>query len=65
MQLSPLALAEIQWWLDNARKLKRDIRHDKPNITLQSDASKLGWGVVFGPQKTGGGGGRWTPEMFL
>lgn len=59
MQLSSLSVTEIQWWLDNVHHLKRDIRHDNPNVTIQSDASNLGWGAVFGAQKTGG---RWTPS---
>ena len=59
IQLSALALTEIQWWMNNVPTLKRDIRHDRPSITIQSDASKLGWGAVFGTQKTGG---RWTPS---
>ena len=56
MQLSPPALAELQWWRDNAQTLKRDIQHAHPSTSIQSDASTLGWGAVFGTQKTGGGG---------
>ena len=58
IQLSPMALQEIRWWLNNAITLHRDIQHPRPSVTIQSDASKLGWGAVFGAQKTGG---RWTP----
>ena len=57
MQLSPSAFKEIQWWHDNAVTLKRDIQHDHPSTSIQSDASTLGWGAIFGIQKTGG---RWT-----
>ena len=59
MQLSPPALAELQCWRDNAQTLKRDIQHAHPRTSAQSDASTLGWGAVFGTQKTGG---RWTPS---
>ena len=59
MQLSPPALAELKWWRDNAQTLKRDIQHAHPSTSIQSDASTLGWGAVFGTQKTGG---RWTPS---
>ena len=59
MQLSPPALSELQWWRDNAVTLKRDIQHDDSSTSIQSDASTLGWGAVFGTQKTGG---RWTPS---
>lgn len=58
MQISPPALTEIQWWHNNADTLKRDIHQDHPSVTIQSDASTLGWGAVYGTQKTGG---RWTP----
>ena len=58
MQLSLMALQEIRWWLNNAITLHRDIQHPRPSVTIQSDASKLGWGAVLGAQKTGG---RWTP----
>ena len=58
LRLCPMALQEIRWWLNNAITLHRDIQHPRPSVTIQSDASKLGWGAVFGAQKTGG---RWTP----
>ena len=54
MQISPPALTEIQWWHNNADTLKRDIHQDHPSVTIQSDASTLGWGAVYGTQKTGG-----------
>ena len=48
MQLSPPALAELQWWRDNAQTLKRDIQHAHLSTSIQSDASTLCWGAVFG-----------------
>ena len=64
MQLSPPALAELQWWRDNAQTLKRDIQHVHPSTSIQSEASTLGWGAVLALKKRGGGvgGGRWTPS---
>ena len=59
MQLSPPTLSELQWWRDNAVTLKRDTQHDHPSTSIQSDASTLGWGAVFGTEKTEG---RWTPS---
>ena len=58
MRLSPPALTELQWWLENATGLKRTICHGNPSVIIQSDASKLGWGAVCGERKTGG---QWTP----
>lgn len=59
MQLSAQAITELHWWRDNARDLTWDICHANPSVTIQSDASKLGWGAVFGEQKTRG---RWSPS---
>lgn len=56
MRLSPPVLTEIQWWRDNTATLKQDIHHDHPSTSIQSDASTMGWGTVFGTQKTGGDG---------
>ena len=59
MQLSSEALLEVQWWINNAQSLKRNIIHDNPDIVIQSDASNLGWGAVYGQAKAGG---RWTAK---
>jgi hypothetical protein len=59
MSLSPQALSDIRWWLDNAHHLKRDIIHHNPDIVLKSDASNLGWGAVCADKKAGG---RWLPS---
>ena len=48
VHLSQPALTEIQWWVNNATRLKRNICHGNPNVIIQSDASKLGWGAVCG-----------------
>ena len=63
MQLSPPTLAELKWWRDNAQTLKQDIQHAHSSTSIQSDASTLGWGAVFGTQKNGGGDGSlWKPN---
>ena len=59
MHLSQPALTEIQWWINNATRLRRNICHGNPNVIIQSNASKLGWGAVYGKRKSGG---RWTPS---
>ena len=48
MRLSPPSLTELQWWLENATGLKRNICHGNPSLIIQSDASKLGWGLYAG-----------------
>lgn len=57
IQLSPKALLEIKWWINNAHTLKKNIVHDNPHVVIQSDASNQGWGAVCGEKKAGG---RWT-----
>jgi len=61
MHLSQPALTEIQWWINNATRLRRNICHGNPNVIIQSNASKLGWGAVYGKRKSGGGGHRPRP----
>ena len=34
MRLSPPALTELQWWLENATRLKRNIFHGNPSVIL-------------------------------
>lgn len=58
MQLSASSLLDLDWWVHNMTHSKRDIVHPNPSIVLQSDASKLGWGAVYGEASIGG---RWTP----
>ena len=59
MILSPCATSDIKWWLNTAQQLKRDIVQDNPGIVIQSDASTLGWGAIYGGKKAGG---RWMPR---
>ena len=58
MQLSVTSSNELSWWISNMPHAKRCIYHPTPSMVIQSDASKQGWGAVFGSGKTGG---RWTP----
>ena len=58
-----MALQEIRWWLNNAITLHRDIQHPRPSVTIQSDASKLGWGAVLGHRKQGEGGPLRKPNL--
>ena len=57
LQLSTTSVEELQWWVLHMPHAKRQISHGLPSVIIQSDASKKGWGAVFGGQ---GIGGRWT-----
>ena len=58
MSLSSIAISDIHWWLENATKCKRKINQGAIDMTLSTDASKLGWGASALDQVTGG---RWSP----
>lgn len=64
MHLSPPTFTEIQWWCNNAITLKQDIHYDHPSITIQSDASTLGWKAVFGTQEMGGDEPLWKLDII-
>ena len=57
VQLSKSSRGELQWWIDNIASSHKCITHEKPSVTLQSDASTAGWGAVLSGQSTGG---RWS-----
>lgn len=44
---------ELKWWSDNIHDQKRVIDRNNPEITIQTDASKEGWGAVLNKNKTG------------
>jgi len=45
--LTPRARTNLIWWIEQAGQWKsRPIRTSKPVMTLESDASNLGWGAV-------------------
>lgn len=48
MFLSREAIEDLYWWIDNIKGSNRKFRLDIPGITLQTDASRLGWGGVCG-----------------
>ena len=45
MSLSSQALEEIKWWLENVDQSYSDIHNGNPDITINTDASKTGWGA--------------------
>ena len=57
MQLSNAAKTELKWLVDNMQHVNREILHPNPQLVIQTDASKKGWGAVLGSQETGG---RWA-----
>ena len=59
MQLSELSRSDLQWWVNSARSLHNLISLTQPEITLYTDASKEGWGIVLNNVKIEG---HWTPE---
>ncbi len=59
MMLSELAKKDAHWWLTNVKNLVRCIQRENPQVTLQSDASGLGWGATNGVTHIGG---RWNAD---
>ena len=59
MKLSPQALIELSWWESNVLSRSKKIRVGKPNLTIVTDASELGWGAVSDGERTGG---RWLDD---
>jgi len=45
---------DLQWWLDNIDHTHKPLFQREPSVLLQSDASKIAWGGVYGSQTTGG-----------
>lgn len=54
MSLSSQALEEIKWWLENVDQSYSDIHNGNPDITINTDASKTGWGACSLNASTGG-----------
>ena len=59
MVLSNAAKADLQWWVNSAENLCKPILSTKPEVTLYTDASKIGWGGVLDNIRIGG---QWTPS---
>ena len=47
---------ELSWWIENIHTQYRHIYHGNPNIEIQTDSSKSGWGFVYEKVENGG---RW------
>lgn len=54
MEISSLALEDIQWWIVNIPSSNYVISHGDPQITLYTDASTTGWGCDLEGTPTGG-----------
>lgn len=53
--LSQEALLELGWWSNGRNLLNgKAIRTQEPDMTIETDASMLGWGAVCGGVRTGG-----------
>lgn len=50
---------ELKWWMDNVQNQVRHITHGTPELTIQTDSSKIGFGFVIGNEQYGG---RWSQE---
>lgn len=56
--ISEASKSELQWWIDNLDTSFGVISHGQPNLFINSDASKTGWGGVCSNVTCGG---HWTP----
>lgn len=54
MQLSNEAKEELVWWINNTNTAYNPIHRGRPDTTIQTDASKLGWRCALGDKTTGG-----------
>jgi hypothetical protein len=54
MSYSPDAKADLHWWVSNAPTAAKHVLMPSPNLTIQSDASMLGWGAHCNTKHAGG-----------
>lgn len=54
MDLSPMARADICWWISTAYESKKHLNHGKIRHVLYTDASSKGWDASFNDQTTEG-----------
>lgn len=54
MHISESMKKQLQWWVDNVDTQCRKISHGNPDITIQTDASHIGYGMVLGSTQCGG-----------
>ena len=59
MKLDQENLDDLNWWIQNIKGSCKNIKRDSPNVIVQTDASKKGWGahIAHTCEKTGG---RWS-----
>ena len=57
MKLSQACKDDLNWWLSNIDSASKKIILQRTKMTLQTDASNLGWGACSKGQSTGG---RWS-----
>ena len=62
MSLSKEASKELKWWIANVEIAFNVVSHDKPQYTITTDASLLGWGAVMDGIFTGE---NWTYDESL
>ena len=46
--LSPNAICDIKWWISNIDNSYHKIQNPDPDITIHTDASLTGWGIIDG-----------------
>ena len=59
LSLTSRAQSELRWWVENVDHSFNPESHGNPQVTLTTDASKLGWGAHVDSNATQG---RWTIE---
>lgn len=65
MEISSLALKDIQWWIVNIPSSNYVISHGDPQITLYTDASTTGWGCDLEGTPQGVAGAQQRPRTIL
>ena len=59
LSLTSRAQSELRWWVENVDHSFNPVSHGYPQVTLTTDASKLGWGAHVDSNATQG---RWAIE---
>ena len=54
MVLSDTSIADIRCWVHNIKGSFKPVSHGDPTLSIYSDFSKEGWGVVYNVDKAGG-----------
>ena len=54
MFLSSDSIDELKWWINALPTALRNIDHGTPELTLNTDASQIGWGATTGQNQTQG-----------